>query len=39
MTASNVKMRVEPVLNMLYHSNIPQTMGSVQYIGIINILL
>jgi hypothetical protein len=39
MTTSNVKMRVEPALNMMCNSNIPQTMDSVQYIGVINVVL
>jgi hypothetical protein len=39
MTANNVKMRVELILNMMYNSNIPWTMDRVQHIGIMDILL
>lgn len=39
MTTSNEKMRVEPALNMMCNSNIPQTVDSDQYIGVMNAVL
>lgn len=39
LTTSNVKMKVEPALNMMCNSNIPQTMDNVQHIGIMNVVL